>query len=438
MWDTIQTQLAAQLATNQFLTGGALLMALGTAGALLRGLPHRAWAWAHRRFVRTLSVRSGDVAFGWLQLWLHHRLDPDKHRNLVLSTAASDDDDEAARMPRVVLTPAPGWYLLRDGLRWFVLEVERGSAKDEKGGFAKPEETITLSTLGGGPALWHDLVAGAWRLAQEVEAPGVKVYTWSWSAWVVRGRKPRRDPGTLILEAGLYERLQADVDDFLASRAWYEGMGVPWKRGYLLHGPPGNGKSSLVIALATALDASIYHLNLANGELSDDKLAEAIAGVPRGQIVLIEEIDTTFAERKRSDDAQASRVTFGGLLNALDGIAAAEGVLLVMTTNHREKLDPALVRPGRADLHLLLDDATDDQVARLYRRFWPAAPAAWAQLAAERFGGRRHGMAVLQELFMRHRHDPEGVLAAQPERREAEVGAETPRPSDFRGEPVGV
>ena len=69
----------------------------------------------------------------------------------------------------------------------------------------------------------------------------------------------------------------------------------------------------------------------------------------------------------------ANVVTLSGLLNVLDGFHAPNGVLFVMTTNHVEKLDPALLRPGRIDYKLFLGKASDQQKGELYRRFFPDA-----------------------------------------------------------------
>jgi chaperone BCS1 len=64
-------------------------------------------------------------------------------------------------------------------------------------------------------------------------------------------------------------------------------------------------------------------------------------------------------------------VTFSGLLNALDGVRSQEGRILMMTTNHREKLDPALLRPGRADVHVELNYASVKQMKGLFKKFFP-------------------------------------------------------------------
>jgi chaperone BCS1 len=249
-----------------------------------------------------------------------------------------------------------------------------------------------------------------------------------WEGWrkvAVRGPRP---PESMILAEGLFERLAADVRGFLDARGWYGSLGIPWKRGFLLYGPPGNGKSSLVLAIATMLGCDLYLLNLANAAVDDESLPALLSQVPCGSVVLIEEIDTLFDQREKTREG-ASRLTFGGLLSALDGPASQEGLLLFMTTNHPEKLDPALVRPGRIDLQLAIENPTPRQVQRLFERFYPQAAPHLAHLAAERVPAGQWGMAVLQEHFMRFRDDPEGAVEALPqETSRNQAAAETPRP----------
>jgi chaperone BCS1 len=136
---------------------------------------------------------------------------------------------------------------------------------------------------------------------------------------------------------------------------------------------------------------------------------------PERSIVLLEDIDAAFNRRvQTSEDGYKSAVTFSGLLNALDGVASAEERIIFMTTNHFDKLDPALVRPGRVDVKELLDDATPEQVERLFNRFYGKESAQDSNevqelardlgdiVGAELKAGRRVSMAALQGHFIRH------------------------------------
>jgi chaperone BCS1 len=129
----------------------------------------------------------------------------------------------------------------------------------------------------------------------------------------------------------------------------------------------------------------IYVVNLT--EFNDRTLKSAMNDVPESSVILFEDIDCMRTGHRRSDpempsDRQVTTtdkkdgsgqtgVTLSGLLNVLDGFHAPENVVFVMTTNHVEMLDPALLRPGRIDYKLFMGDATDSQRVELYRRFFP-------------------------------------------------------------------
>lgn len=111
-------------------------------------------------------------------------------------------------------------------------------------------------------------------------------------------------------------------------------------------------------------------MNLAERHITDASLLRAINTLPSQSIVVFEDVDAAFCGRDGSDDLLKPSVTFSGLLNALDGVASAEPCIIFMTTNHLERLDPALVRPGRIDRIFELGDAKAEQVKELFIRFY--------------------------------------------------------------------
>jgi chaperone BCS1 len=131
--------------------------------------------------------------------------------------------------------------------------------------------------------------------------------------------------------------------------------GIPYRRGYLLYGQPGTGKSSFISALAGHFGYSICMLSLSERTLDDDRLNYLLNNAPNC-FMLLEDVDAAFVSRDLFDNAQhrayegMTRVTFSGLLNAIDGVTSTEERILFMTTNHIDRLDAALIRPGRIDV----------------------------------------------------------------------------------------
>lgn len=164
----------------------------------------------------------------------------------------------------------------------------------------------------------------------------------------------------------------ADVKDFLQRQEWYVDRGIPYRRGYLLYGPPGTGKSSFVQALAGELDFGVAIINLSERGMTDDKLAHLLTKLPPRTILLLEDADAAFSNRRQVDGEGFSgmSVTFSGLLNALDGVAAGEERIGFLTTNHIDRLDEALIRPGRVDMTVRIGEATRHQAGEMWDRFY--------------------------------------------------------------------
>jgi chaperone BCS1 len=170
-----------------------------------------------------------------------------------------------------------------------------------------------------------------------------------------------------------------------------------------LYGPPGTGKTSFVQAIAAELGLNICYLNLSGTNMDDDTLNQMLNSSPVKSIILLEDIDAIFVQRESMKKKRNQGVSFSGLLNALDGVRSQEGRILIMTTNHREKLDPALMRPGRADVHVHLDYASERQMKELYSKFYPEATAVQAQDFANALPEFKLSMAKLQGHFLKHR-----------------------------------
>ena len=147
--------------------------------------------------------------------------------------------------------------------------------------------------------------------------------------------------------------------------------GIPYKINILLHGSPGVGKTSLIHAIATLCNASICNLNI-NSDLSENEMIRAInaaSNIDKTSILVIEDIDCIFADRK-SGDTMRNKITLNGLLNSLDGFNNPEGLIVIITTNFPDKLDEALVRSGRIDMEIELTNLDKYQAKNMFLSFF--------------------------------------------------------------------
>jgi hypothetical protein len=162
---------------------------------------------------------------------------------------------------------------------------------------------------------------------------------------------------------------------------WHRERGLPWRRGYLLHGQPGTGKTALARALSEDLDLPVFVFDLAT--LKNDELLKAwnqmLAEVPC--MALMEDIDAVFEGRKNVAVSSGPALTFDCLLNCLDGVQRADGLMVMITTNHLDRIDPAIgqpgsigSRPGRIDRVVsmgILDEEGRRKVAERILDEWP-------------------------------------------------------------------
>ncbi|KAJ9172684.1 hypothetical protein P3X46_015897 [Hevea brasiliensis] len=188
---------------------------------------------------------------------------------------------------------------------------------------------------------------------------------------------------TLAMDGDLKQKVVEDLNSFIRGKEYYKKIGKVWKRGYLLYGPPGTGKSSLIAAMANFLNFDIYNLNL-SAVNSDSSLEYLLLHMSNRSILVLEDIDCSIMLQNRQagdhqpdNNNQISRpqVTLSGLLNAIDGLLSCCGDerIIIFTTNYKDRIDPALLRAGRMDMHIYLSYCTFStfkQLAANYLDLW--------------------------------------------------------------------
>ncbi|RAK94822.1 BCS1 and AAA domain-containing protein [Aspergillus ibericus CBS 121593] len=201
--------------------------------------------------------------------------------------------------------------------------------------------------------------------------------------WFSLPSKKTRPLSTVVIDPEIKSNLLKDMEGFFhpRTRYWYDTRGIPYRRGYLFHGPPGTGKSSLCLAMASLIDLEIYTVSLNSKTMNGDSLTRLFLSLPKRCLVLFEDVDQAGIEKRsiggtslqsdevmdadnrasdspESSEHSPSGITLSEVLNIIDGVSAQEGRILIMTTNKPLALDEALRRPGRVDVSFPFKMAT--------------------------------------------------------------------------------
>lgn len=464
------------------------------------------WNLVDDYLMSSVSIRTDDEVYNMVMLWLSKQGFSRNSRHFLANTDIksrhhylyrygesdnesdddSDDDDRkgaAGRHKKALhYTPAFGthffWY------KGYPLFFERKKNHEQLNMQASEREELSLRCFGRSPRILKELLLEARQIHMRKDERKTLIYRGNltetyWQRCMSRLNRPF---STVILNERVKKDLLEDVTDYLDAntRKFYNNRGIGYKRGYLLHGPPGTGKSSLSLALAGYFRMKIYIVSLSSSAASEESIATLFHELPTRCIVLLEDIDSAGLTHTR-DDASAwgnsqtastlsssasaprpavptpggpmagGRLSLSGLLNILDGVASQEGRILIMTTNHIEKLDKALIRPGRVDMVIPFALADAEMTSAIFRAMYapydnetvarrrPTHPGKGSSSSStasddseaeeERAAirkrvqglGRRFAAkmpegefspAEVQGLLLRHKRSPEGAIAA--------------------------
>ncbi|GAW16839.1 hypothetical protein ANO14919_062820 [Xylariales sp. No.14919] len=384
-----------------------------------------------------VHISSTDDIYIHLMVWLSRQPRMVNSRALmaetVSKTAWEDEDEstvardrsglylnfsnqEARARPQYI--PAIGVHSFWWKGQYFRLHRKKESIFDDggSGGFAafKDKEDLIISCLWRSPKPIKQLLAHAkeqyysdHQARTTVKRPCPAYVRRARNNWLQVANRPVRDMKTVVLDQQQKLQVLADMNEYLHpdTPRWYANRGIPLRRGYLFHGPPGTGKTSLSFALAGVFGLDIHVISLLEPTLTEEDLSGLFSTLPRRCVVLLEDIDTAGLRRpleelraskrsakqedkeeshktvnndikelakvlKKDSEDQKKGISLSGLLNAIDGVASHEGRVLIMTTNVPEELDEALIRPGRVDLQVEFTYATREQAKELFIRMY--------------------------------------------------------------------
>lgn len=305
-------------------------------------------------------------AYLWLSCWVEQHLRGRKVNSLLLRANHRERSAESGEDQAFDMIPEYGsYYLLYQG-RLMMVEHRKEQHPDLHRG--RPMHWIRIQ-------LWfcwdRRVLLGILREAeQDYESRQAKQLECfranSYGDWSGNLIAPR-PLESIFHPPELMEGLIEDVSSFLRSKRVYQELGVPYRRGYLLAGPPGTGKSSLILAIASQFDLPVYLVPLNGAEMTGETLSNLLANCRKPAVVALEDVDCLKVATSRTSKT-TDGLTLSDLLNAVDGIGASEDRLLFMTANHPERLDAALIRAGRVDRKVFVGFARDQELRRFYER----------------------------------------------------------------------
>ncbi|XP_019873977.2 mitochondrial chaperone BCS1 [Aethina tumida] len=405
------------LSENPYFGAGFGLFGVGAGAAILRKGFQTSLILFRRHYMITLEVPCRDKSYQWLLQWMTTK-GARQTQHLSVETSFEQKDSGHIKT-KYDFIPSIGTHFFKYGSTWIRVERTREQHTLDLH-MGVPWETVQLTAFGTNKSIYFNILEEARQMALKQHEGKTIMYSAMGSEWRQFGHPRRKRPlSSVVLDDGISDKILTDCQEFINNPSWYSDRGIPYRRGYLLYGPPGCGKSSYITALAGELGFSICVLNLSERGLSDDRLNHLLSVAPQQSIILLEDIDAAFVSREDTAQQRAAyeglnRVTFSGLLNCLDGVASTEARIVFMTTNYLERLDPALIRPGRVDLKEYIGWCSHSQIEQMFYRFYPGenAPEQAKTFADKVTGeGKNVSPAQIQGFFMVHKHSkPEEVI----------------------------
>lgn len=363
----------------------AIIGTVPTAARFLKRVWREAYHWVRLCFLAEITIPGGDPLNRSVIKWvLDNR--PRHHRAFIGRTQVQPSSDRAAALKKTrhAAQYCPHWYS-----RWFWqdghLFIVNRSTDNFTSSLSDPSydgiggEEVTISCFGWSaePVKRFIEICRAYTDRQTQFFVIIYARDRYGMAWKPKSRAPIRHLDTVHLDQGVKRNLIADIRNYLDPKTQlrYQSRSMPYRRGYLFYGPPGTGKSSLSVAIAGEFGLDLYEVKIPT-IASDADLEHMFQEIPPKCVVLLEDIDAVWAERstiektEQNDGSPAANCTLSGLLNVLDGVGSQEGRIVIMTTNHPDKLYSALVRPGRVDMKVLLGNISQASAQEMFIRMF--------------------------------------------------------------------
>ena len=236
----------------------------------------------------------------------------------------------------------------------------------------------------------------------------MKLWSYSNGFWEEIKRINKRDFDTVILDPSIKQEIQISLDRYNNEdyKKKLKSFGINHKMNLILSGLPGTGKSSLMFSIATMLDKDIATLDFNDKDLSDHSFINALNRIPKDCLFILEDIDALYVDRDKSRD---NSVSFSCILNFLDGVYSKEDLVTIITTNHINNLDKAIIRPMRVDKIIKFTYCSKYQYETIFNIFFPEKKELVNKIY-KIIKNKKYTTSMLQNWFIKFIYEPDELL----------------------------
>jgi len=373
----IYEQYATFTQSNQFLGAAVAAFVLGIVSYLARDVPRNVFIWIKDHITVTFELPFDDryenqVMYNQITSWLHEHSNSWFSRSFSMSRTEKKTQNFNEYDHTII--SGKGSHLVRfnGSFFWYRISVEPVGAGSAS---SITKKSLELKTFGFSTKKLQEFTK---MIMSNLDDVRYRQMVFRHGCWFERVNFPRSIDSVITNDNIKHDVLES-IDKFMASKDRYIELGINYKLSFLLSGEPGTGKTSFVKAVASHYKYHLCVMSMAG--MTDSRIESALEELPPRSILLIEDIDcatASFLTREDDDDDivpmanhrilgsidSSKDSTLSGILNILDGINTPDSIIIMMTTNYPERIDPAILRKGRTDHRVILTSLNDEAIRR--------------------------------------------------------------------------